>query len=454
VKPLRGNPKNDRAKREYLIYLKDARQRSPATVEQVRHAIDRLETYTGFKDFGSFNKEQALGFKRALLAAKAQRSGRPISTATAHHVLQALKEFLAWLHGRPGYRRRIDLAHIAYLNLTAKDERIAHVTAPKSYASLEQYRAALFAMPNAADVERRDQALMALLLLTGMRDAAVVSLRLKHISIERDYVFQDPREVNTKFSKPIETFFYPVGDDVADIINGWVQHLTSEKLFGPTDPLFPKTLVRPDERGSFVVQGLSREHWADAAPVRAIFKDAFTRVALPYFRPHTVRDTLTQLAYRLQLSPEQLKAWSQNMGHSNVLTTLSSYGHISTERQGEILAQLPRFGEAPVRPDMATEIAATAAQARAARPDHPSLGRPADDAGGLPQSRRQPPGGVALAATLCRGGRREAPARGVPQARQGAGPCGDGRQGAGLDLRRSAGRDHSLDRPGHGQGDP
>src|SRR6476469_1170970 len=107
MKPLRSNPQNDRAKRDYLIYLKEARQRSPATVEQVRHAIDRLEAYTGFKDFGSFTKEQALGFKRALLASKARRSGEPISRATAHHVLQALKEFLAWLHGRPGYRRRI-----------------------------------------------------------------------------------------------------------------------------------------------------------------------------------------------------------------------------------------------------------------------------------------------------------------------------------------------------------
>ena len=70
----RTNPKNDRVKREYLVYLKDARQRSATTVDQVRHAIDRLEVYTGFKDFGTFNKEQALGFKRAPVANKGQRS--------------------------------------------------------------------------------------------------------------------------------------------------------------------------------------------------------------------------------------------------------------------------------------------------------------------------------------------------------------------------------------------
>jgi integrase/recombinase XerD len=359
VKPARSNPKNDRVRRDYLIHLKEARQRSPATVEQVRHAIDRLEAYTGFKDFATFNKDQALAFKRALIASKAQRSGKPITMATAHHVLQAIKEFLVWLHSRPGYRRRIDPAHIAYLNLTSKDERIAHVSSPKSYASLEQYRAALFAMPNATEVERRDRALMALLLLTGMRDAAAVSLKLKHISIERSHVFQDPREVKTKFSKAIETFFFPVGDDVVEIVKDWVRHLTAENLFSPSDPLFPKTLVEPGEQRSFTARGLSREHWANASPVRTIFKAAFARIGLPYFKPHTVRDTLTQLAYKLQLSPEQLKAWSQNMGHSNVLTTLHGYGHVSIERQGEILAQLPRFGEtSPAKPEAAAETLA------------------------------------------------------------------------------------------------
>jgi len=285
---------------------------------------------------------------------KGQRSGKPISIATAHHVLQAIKEFLIWLNGRPGYRRRIDLAHVAYLNVTAKEERVARASSPKPYASLEQYKAALSAMPHDTDTERRDRALMALLLLTGMRDAAIVSLKLKHISIERGYIFQDPRDVKTKFSKTIETFFFPVGDEIRDIIGEWVNYLTVEKLFGPTDPLFPRTLVRPNDAGSFTARGLTREHWADAGPVRAIFKSAFARVGLPYVKPHTVRDTLTQLAYQRRLNPEQLKAWSQNIGHSSVLTTLQGYGHVSVERQGEIIAELARPF---TKSDAATEIA-------------------------------------------------------------------------------------------------
>lgn len=237
-------------------------------------------------------------------------------------------------------RRRINTGDIAYLNLTTNDERAAYATRPKSYATVEQYRAALFAMPNGNAVERRDQALLALMLLTGMRDAAVIGLKLTHISIERGQVFQDPRDIKTKFRKAIQTAFYPVGEDIAAIVRDWVRYLMIEKLYGPTDPLFPKTAVRPDENHTFAIQGLSREHWANAAPVRQIFRAAFARIDLPYVKPHSIRDTLTQLAYKRQLNLEQMKAWSQNMGHDSMLTTLCSYGPISPERQAEIIGEM------------------------------------------------------------------------------------------------------------------
>lgn len=125
---LKNNPKNDRVKREYLIWLKDAKQRSDATVEQTRHAIDRLEVYTGYKDFGTYTKEQGRAFKQALSETKAQRSGKPISISTVHHTLQAIKEFLTWLQGKQEYRSRIKLSDIQFLNLTIGEERQAHAT--------------------------------------------------------------------------------------------------------------------------------------------------------------------------------------------------------------------------------------------------------------------------------------------------------------------------------------
>ena len=338
----KSNPKNDRAKRDYLVWLKEAKQRSPATIEHVRQASDRLELYTCFKDFWTFNKDQAVAFKHDLLATKARRSGKSVSIATVQHVLQAIKDFLGWLSGQQGHRRRIKSADIACLNLTIGEERQAHASGPKLYSSLDEYRTALFAMPTDTEIQRRDQAIFALLLLTSMRDATVISLKLRHISIDRKRVFQDPREVKTKFRKTIETVFYPVGDDVGAIVRDWVKFLTEEKQFGPDDPLFPRTEVGQGTNSNFTAQGLGRERWTKASPIRKIFRTAFERVGLPYVKPHSIRDTLTQLAYELKLTPMQFKAWSQNMGHDKPLTTLNSYGQLTIEQQAEIITGLGR----------------------------------------------------------------------------------------------------------------
>jgi len=61
---------------------------------------------------------------------------------------------------------------------------------------------------------------------------------------------------------------------------------------------------------------------------------------LPYFNPHSFRNILVQIGQYVCKSPEQFKAWSQNLGHEKVLTTLTSYGEVACQRQGEIIRGL------------------------------------------------------------------------------------------------------------------
>jgi hypothetical protein len=74
--------------------------------------------------------------------------------------------------------------------------------------------------------------------------------------------------------------------------------------------------------------------------VRQIFFKAFSAGDLPYFHPHSFRDTVVHHGMRLHLTPEAMKALSQNIGHEHVMTTLTSYGHIDTQRQGELIREL------------------------------------------------------------------------------------------------------------------
>ena len=63
------------------------------------------------------------------------------------------------------------------------------------------------------------------------------------------------------------------------------------------------------------------------------------------FNPHSLRNTLVQLAYELRLDAERFKAWSQNLGHEGCLTTFSSYGKIPPARQAEMIRGLSPHGE-------------------------------------------------------------------------------------------------------------
>jgi hypothetical protein len=61
---------------------------------------------------------------------------------------------------------------------------------------------------------------------------------------------------------------------------------------------------------------------------------------VPYHTPHTLRRTLARLGERLCTTPEEMKAWSQNLGHDEVLTTLTSYGAVPRQRQAELIGSL------------------------------------------------------------------------------------------------------------------
>jgi len=352
----RYNPKNERIKKDYFRFLKEADRKSDSTIDGIRKAISRYEDYTGLKDFATFNREQAAAFKRHLAKTKAERSGTPLAKATMHATVNALKAFFKWLSRQPGYKSRVRITDIEYLNLTEKDVREAQAPAVKRFPTLEQIRKTIFSMPTETVIQRRDRAAVAFAVATGIRDNALASLRLKHIDLDRELVVQDPREVRTKFSKKIVTYFFPVGDDLKQMVVEWVRELREGLLYGNDDPVFPRTKVVQDENRAFTVDGLEPAFWANAEPIRKIFRRAFAGAGLEYFKPHSFRDTLVQLGKRQCKTPEEFEAWSKNLGHEHMLTTFRSYGSIDPNRQGELIKSMGSNREEASKLDQLFEI--------------------------------------------------------------------------------------------------
>jgi integrase len=351
------NPANERIKRQYFLYLKEARRYSEATVDAAADAIARFERDMRHRDFKAFRTEQAMAFKRRLAEEAVQSTGDRLSKATAYAILGHLKRFFVWLAGQPGFRSAIRYSDADYFNLSEKDARIATARRERPHPTLEQISQTLSRMPAGTDVQLRDRAVIAFTLLTGARDSAIASLKLKHVDIANGLLDHDAREVNTKNSKTFPTFFFPVGDDVRVIVERWVKHLREQKLWGNNDPLFPATEVKLSREGhKFQAVGLKRDHWHTATPIRQVFKTAFSSAGLPYFNPHSFRKTLVALGHSRCKTPEELKAWSQNLGHEGVLTTLYSYGPVQIHRQAEILRDLGKPQDAALSRETIAEI--------------------------------------------------------------------------------------------------
>jgi integrase len=336
----RHNANNERIKRAYFVYLREARRRNDASIDGIAKALARFEDSTGHRDFGKFHREQAVAFKRKLDQALNERTGKRLSRATVNSTLSALRSFFIWLPDQPGYRRKISYSDADYFNLSEKDVRIAKAVRAKPFPTVDQINHVLACAPAGTDIELRDRALIALALLTGARDGALASLKLKHVDLAQSRLDQDAREVKTKFSKTFSTWFFQVEGEAEPIFTGWVEHLRGTLLWGDDDPLFPATRIIVGPDGGFVADGLKREHWSTAEPIRRIFREGFERAGLPYFNPHSFRDTLVQLGERTCTSPEEYRAWSLNIGHEKVLTTFTSYGSITAHRQAELIRGL------------------------------------------------------------------------------------------------------------------
>jgi integrase len=351
------NAENERIKHRYLAYLKEVKGRDTTTIDAAASATERFEQYIKARDFRTFHVEQARGFKASLMTATSGRTGKPLSASTVHSTLMALKAFFVWLADQPSYASRIKYSDTEYFNAPDNLARVASARRFKSCPTLAQIRAMLDATQGETEIDKRDRALIAFAILSGARDRAITSFRLKHIDIEQGLIEQDPREVHTKRAKTFITWFFPVGDDIRQIVVDWVTYLRREKGFGPDHALFPKTKLAPGDDLQFRAVAIDCLPWANANAVRKIFRDACAVAGLPYFNPHLFRDTLVQLAYDLKLDAEQFKAWSQNLGHASCLTTFSSYGAIPAARQAEIIRLL---GEPPP----ALNLAANAAMLR------------------------------------------------------------------------------------------
>ncbi len=325
--------KNAKAIRRYMEYLREAKKRSESTIRSVERAIRLYEASTKDADFATFSRSGVKQF-----AAWLEEKGT--SSRQIYQVYNQLKAFFHWLAFQTGYKSRIDVSDIEYLSLDRK--KMQEVTSPDivDWPSKEYVAKLAKSIETITEIDMRDRAIISFLLLSGMRDMAIASLPLGCFDPHNLEVAQYPdKGVSTKFSKRFVSRLFVFDEELLSFVLDWANYVTTERQFSSNDPLFPRTRVfRNKETSEFSASEVEPVFWKSAGPIREILKSRSEKAAMVYFRPHAFRHAASQLALRQCTGPEEIRAVSQNLGHENVGTTLTSYAKLTPERIGQVLS--------------------------------------------------------------------------------------------------------------------
>lgn len=327
------NPKNERIKMKYAEDLKRLDGLATSTIDQKLTAIKLFEELTNYVDFEVFDFEIAKIFIDQLML-------RSTSSKTKLSIVRHVKKFFTDIALEGHLKRKGARKAIKALRLSEKDRRAGQATKKRKFPSMQTIIETVEAMPKTNSIERRNRALLAFTIISGARDGAIKSMCVGHVDIENKEVLQHPDEVDTKNSKQIFTWFFPVGETLIQELIDYIQHLKTTLKFMDSDPLFPATSLAHDENDQYCANGLSKTHWETTQPIRDIFKAAFKNAGHNYYNPHSFRHTLMALAYELKLTGKPEKSWSQNLGHENLDTSKNSYGKVSLENQRDEILQL------------------------------------------------------------------------------------------------------------------
>src|SRR5208283_2539443 len=339
------NIKNEKVKRPFFKWLKEAHGHCDSTINAIERAILIYEDFTKMADFATYKPEKSIEFKKWLR--KREVKGKTISISTYCDYLRHISKFFLWLSWQPGYKSKITVDSIDYLKPSEKEERIATQCIPRDFPPLEYVIKLTGSIKANTEIDIRDRAMISFALLSGMRAEAIVTLPLGCFDEKGLTINQNPRKgVQTKFSKHMITTIIVPDETLLSYVIEWVK-LLKDKGYGSQDPLFPRAKTdKGEEDLSFeTASEVEPIFWQGTGRIREIFKTRAKDAGLPYYSPHTFRHLTFFWAVKSCKDGEEIKAVSQNFGHENIGTTLSTYANYPQHRLAEIIKNMDFSGK-------------------------------------------------------------------------------------------------------------
>ena len=334
--------KNEQIKRQFFRFLRKAKGCKENTILAKKKALWYFDEFTKDADYKDFNDVLAENFVDYLGKRKGLKDN-VLEASTKYDVLRHLRQFFEWLATQQGYRRSINFSDIAFLSLTREESRRALTPKIPDFPDKAYIIDLCKSIKIKTEIDRRDQAIIAFLLLSGMRVKALTTLRIDCFDPSTLRVKQDPaRGVETKFSKSNHSRLFEFDKFLVDIIISWYKYLVEYRHYSSCDPLFPRIEVQYNNgyNYSYYAAGLTPEFYKSITSIQSMLKKRSKEAGLKYFSPHAFRHTATSLAVKNIKTGEQLRAVSQMFAHEDIKTTLMNYGRLTSDQAAEIVADM------------------------------------------------------------------------------------------------------------------
>jgi len=183
---------------------------------------------------------------------------------------------------------------------------------------------------------QRDQAMSALLFLSGARAGAITSLPIKavHLDTEFPHIEQKPLlGVNTKNNQSATTFLHNV-PELLNVVQSWDAQV--RKHCPPEYPWYaPIQQNWGEQRFSELEPGRQR-----SVALNKRLKILEAAAGLPHKSPHKYRHGYAIYGLRHCRTMAQYHALSRNLMHSNIAITDERYVHLEELERGKLLGQI------------------------------------------------------------------------------------------------------------------
>jgi len=311
--------------RKFLIWCKHADGKSDSSIKKIAYDIQPFTDFMGTKSYKMITSDLIMKFKD-----EQKESG--ISIATYCSRLRSTRKQLGFLMSQPGYKSRITPALIKYMSPTAEEVRMAQIHGDRNIMPLESVIALLESISNDTTIGMRDRAIISLLITTGIRNKALITIPFGFIHLEKGFIYQDPRAgVETKFRKKIKSAICNLDDRFIQSLKEWNNYL-SANCFGSKDPYIPRAKRASDTVSRCFAKSTEVElkFWKSHTSLSTVLRERCEQAGLPYFPPHNFRHLLIKIAKDMELSSRESKCFSQSLGHENEFMTWS-YGKFSDD---------------------------------------------------------------------------------------------------------------------------